>query len=158
MASYGLVGFLGGLLGGLLGIGGGSVIAPVLLLTGRLRPAQVSGTTLSTVVVISMIGSGAYASLGHLNLGIAWPIALGSIVGSVIGALTSRRLSLGLMLMMFLAIMPYFAAKELWPSLAAPAISLSLVSLGILGLATGLVSGLLGISPNPPKDGHGDSP
>lgn len=45
-----LIGLTGGLAGGLLGIGGGSAIAPLLLLTGSLRPAQVSGTTLATVL------------------------------------------------------------------------------------------------------------
>ena len=135
-----------GLVGGLLGIGGGSLIAPLLLLVGNLRPAQISGTTLATVVVISLVGSGAYASLGHLNLGLAWPIAMGSVVGSVIGALSAKRLSMGLMLAIFLVILPYFALKELWPSSAAPAIGANLVLLGMLGLATGILSGLLGIS------------
>ena len=67
------------MLGGLLGIGGGSIIAPLLLVTAALRPAQVSGTTLATVLLISLVGSGAYASLGHMDLGLAWPIALGSV-------------------------------------------------------------------------------
>ena len=134
------------MLGGLLGIGGGSVIAPLLLLTGRLRPAQISGTTLATVFLISMVGSGAYASLGHLNLALAWPIATGSVIGAVVGALMAKRLSMRLMILMFLVILPYFAAKELWPSFAAPVISTGFVTLGILGFATGLFSGFLGIS------------
>ena len=140
-----LIGLAGGLLGGLLGIGGGSAIAPLLLLTGKLRPAQVSGTTLATVLLISLVGSGAYASLGHLNLGLAWPIAMGSVAGAVTGALVARRLSLGLMLGLFIVVLPYFAVKEVWPSLAAPEISASLVWLIALGMGTGFLSGLLGI-------------
>jgi len=140
-----LIGVLGGLFGGLLGIGGGSVIAPLLLLTGTLRPAQVSGTTLATVVAISMVGSGTYASLGHLNLGLALPIAMGSVVGSALGALLAKRLSTGLMAILFLVILPYFAIKEFWPSLVGPIITADIVSLGVLGFATGIFSGLLGI-------------
>ena len=129
-----------------MGIGGGSVIAPLLLVIGTLRPAQISGTTLAAVVVISIVGSGAYASLGHLNLGLAWPIALGSAAGSVIGALSAKRLSTRLMVLAFLAILPYFAVKEFWPAFAAPAIPTSILSLGVLGFVTGIFSGLLGIS------------
>ena len=141
-----LIGLLCGLSGGLLGIGGGSAITPLLLLTGKLRPAQVSGTTLATVLLISLVGSGAYASPGHLNLGLAWPIAIGSVVvGAVTGGLVARRLSLGLMLGLFIVVRPYFAVKEVWPSLAAPAISASLVWLIALGMGTGFLSGLLGI-------------
>ena len=140
------IGLVGGLFGGLLGIGGGSAIAPLLLLTTNLRPSQVSGTTLATVLVISIIGSGTYASLGHLNLGLAWPIAMGSVIGSVIGAHRSRRLSMRLMVLIFLAILPYFALKEFWPSLAAPVITTHLLTLVLLGLVTGFLSGLLGIS------------
>ena len=105
------LGSVGGLFGGLLGIGGGSAIAPLLLLVGALRPAQVSGTTLASVLFISSVGSVAYGSLGHLNIGIALPIALGSVLGSVIGALTARRLSMRLMLGLFLFLLPYFAIK-----------------------------------------------
>lgn len=146
IAAFGVTGFVGGMFGGLLGIGGGSAIAPLLLLGTTLRPAQVSGTTLASVLVISTVGSGTYASLGHLNLGLAMPIALGSVAGSVLGAQTSRRLSMGLMVGIFVAILPYFAVKEFWPSLAAPVIATHVISLVLLGLATGFLSGLLGIS------------
>ena len=145
LVSY-LVGFVGGSLGGLLGIGGGSAIAPLLLLTGTLRPAQISGTTLATVFLISLVGSGAYASLGHLDLGLIWPIASGSVSGAVLGALMARRLSKQLMIVLFLLILPYFAVKELWPAFASPEISTSLVTLAVLGFSTGFLSGLLGIS------------
>ena len=122
------------------------MIAPFLLVTGTLRPAQVSGTTLSTVLLVSMVGTGAYASLGNLNLDLAWPIATGSVAGAVLGALTAKRVSMRLMIVMFLVILPYFAAKVLWPSFAGPTISTSLLSLGSLGFATGFLSGILGIS------------
>ena len=141
-----LIGLVGGLFGGLLGIGGGSAIAPLLLLVGNLRPAQVAGTTLATVLVISTVGSGAYASLGHLDIEVAWPIVLGSVVGAMSGALMAKRLSMRLMVMLFLVILPYFAIKEFWPSLASPDIATSVVSLGLLGLCAGVFSGLLGIS------------
>lgn len=130
----------------MLGIGGGSAISPLLLLAGGLKPAQIAGTTLATVLLISAVGSGAYASLGFLNLGLAWPIAMGSATAAVFGAMASRRLSMRLMISMFILILPYFAAKELWPSFAAPELSTNFVSLVILGSATGFVSGLLGIS------------
>ena len=145
-AIFGPIGFVGGLFGGLLGIGGGSAIAPLLLVVGNMRPAQISATTLATVLVISIVGTGAYASLGHLNLGLAWPIAMGSVVGSVLGALTSKRLSMRLMLGMFLVIMPYFAIKEFWPGFVAPELGTTIVALIALGIGTGFLSGLLGIS------------
>ena len=141
-----LIGLVGGAFGGLLGIGGGSAIAPLLLIFANLRPAQVSGTTLATVFLISAAGSVAYASLGDFNFQLAWPIAIGSIAGSIMGAMSARRLSTRLMVVMFLAILPYFAIKEFYPSFAAPEIGSSLASLALLGLGTGLLSGLLGLS------------
>lgn len=139
------IGLTGGAFGGLLGVGGGSAIAPLLLLLGRLRPACVSGTTLATVLLISAVGSATYASLGHVDLSLVWPIAAGSMVGAVVGALSARRLSARFMVGLFLLLLPYFAVKELWPSLAAPAIATDTASLVVLGLATGFSSGLLGI-------------
>ena len=150
-AVFFLVGSIGGMLGGVLGIGGGSAISPLLLLVGGLKPAHIAGTTLATVLLISAVGSGAYASLGLLNLGLAWPIAMGSAAAAVIGAIAAKRLSVRLMLTMFILILPYFAAKELWPSFAAPELSTNFVSLVVLGVATGFVSGLLGISGASPE-------
>lgn len=141
-----LIGLIGGGFGGLLGIGGGSAIAPLLLILGRMHPAQVSGTTLATVLVISIVGSGAYASLGYVDLQMAWPIAAGTVLGSVVGARMARHLSVPLMTGMFLALLPYFAFKELFPSLASPVFASNLEILVVLGLITGTLSGLLGIS------------
>ncbi len=140
-----LIGLLGGLLSGLLGIGGGLVISPLLLLFGILRPAQVAGTTLAAVLVTSTVGSGAYASLGHLNLGIAWPIAMGSVLGCVLGAQMSKHLSTRMMTILFLIVLPYFALKDLFPSLVGPVFPTDFVPLVMLGVSTGLMSGLLGI-------------
>ena len=122
------------------------MIAPLLLLTAVLRPAQVAGTTLAAVLVISAVGTGVYAFLGDLNLLLALPIAFGSVAGSVVGALWARHLSTRLMVVIFLAILPYFAIKEFWPSVAAPVIAADTVSLGLLGFSAGIFGGLLGIS------------
>ena len=145
-AVFFLIGSIGGMLGGVLGIGGGSAISPLLLLAGGLKPAQIAGTTLAAALLISAVGSGAYASLGLLNLGLAWPIAMGSATAAVLGAIVAKRLSMRLMLTMFILILPYFAAMELWPSFAAPELSTTFVSLVALGGVTGFISGLLGIS------------
>ena len=142
---YSAIGLLGGIFGGLLGIGGGSAIAPLLLLVGTLRPAQIAGTTLATVLVISAVGSGAYASLGHVDFGLVWPIAVGSVAGSVLGPLSARRVSTRLMVTIFLTILPYFAVKEFWPSLGAPDIASTGFALAVLGFATGYVGGLIGV-------------
>ena len=141
-----LIGLIGGLFGGLLGIGGGSAIAPLLLLSGKLSPARISGTTLATVLLVAVVGSGAYASLGHMNLGLVWPIATGSAAGAVLGAMMAKRLSTLRMIGLFLLILPYFAVKEFWPSLAAPSVATNIATLGALGLGAGIMGGLLGIS------------
>ncbi len=141
-----LIGAVGGLLSGLLGIGGGLAIAPLLMISGSMRPSEVSGTTLAAVLVTSGVGAGAYASLGHLDLSLAWPIAAGSTVGSVMGALASTKLSMRLMAVVFLVVLPYFALKEFWPAMPGPELQTHLVSLGALGATTGFVGGLLGIS------------
>ena len=85
-------------------------------------------------------------SFGGFGLNLAWPIAIGSVTGAVLGALTSRRLSVRLMLVIFLLVLPYYVIKEFWPALAAPVVASNLISLGMLGLATGYLGGLLGIS------------
>jgi uncharacterized membrane protein YfcA len=79
---YLLWGLLMGCLSGLLGIGGGSLILPVVHLVYK-RSMQVAiGTTLAAMVVGSLAGAVRHATYGNVE----WPMAVGMGLGAVVGA------------------------------------------------------------------------
>jgi hypothetical protein len=81
-----------GLISALLGIGSGVLKIPAMDTALRL-PIKVSSATSNFMIGVTAAASGgAYFMRGNINVGIAGPVALGSVLGALIGA----RLLMGL--------------------------------------------------------------
>jgi uncharacterized protein len=82
-----------GLLQGLLGIGGGSLLVPALVLLFWFPPHTAVATTMFTILLTSVVGS-----LSHIYMGnVAWSVLLwlapGAWLGGQLGAYISRRMN-----------------------------------------------------------------
>jgi uncharacterized membrane protein YfcA len=84
-AGFGLM-FLAGVLSGLLGIGSGAM--KVLALDQAMRiPFKVSTTTSNFMIgVTAAATAGVYLSQGYIDPGLAMPVMLGVLLGSLLGA------------------------------------------------------------------------
>lgn len=87
-----------GVVGGIYGIGGGSLIGPVLVARG-LPVARVAPAALATTFVTSVVGAGTYAALSLVGTGDIAPdwwlglaCGLGGLVGGYLGARLQPRL------------------------------------------------------------------
>ena len=87
-----LVGFVIGLLKGLLGIGGGVLFMPLLLIVVGLSVHQAIGTSLAVVVFSSIVGTIMYGAGGKVNLTLVMTLLVGSTIGVQIGAYLCQRL------------------------------------------------------------------
>ncbi len=87
-----LVGLIAGVASGMFGIGGGVVIVPALVILGfELKEAV--GTSLGALLMpVGIFAVIAYYRAGKLKFGIAVPIAVGLIGGSIVGAQIVRGL------------------------------------------------------------------
>ena len=84
---YILLGLVAGSLSGLIGIGGGVIIVPALVILFGLSQHTAQGTTLALLVMpVGLLAAWTYLRSGHADLRIALFIALGFIVGGLIGA------------------------------------------------------------------------
>lgn len=89
-----LLGVAAGVASGLVGIGGGIILVPALVLLFGLSQHQAQGTTLALMVPpIGLIAAWAYWRHGYVDLRIAGLICLGFVVGSLFGARFSFALS-----------------------------------------------------------------
>ena len=79
------LGIVAGFFSGLLGIGGGFLNTPVLIVGVLLPPKVAVGTSLFMILITSLFGTAEHALLGHINYSIAIVITLGMIVGAYIG-------------------------------------------------------------------------
>ena len=142
-------GLLAGLLSGLFGVGGGTVIVPLLVLLLAFDQRLAAGTSLAAIVPTATVGVVSYA----LHDAVAWIPALllaaGAVVGAQVGTWLLPRLPItflrwafvgflvAVIVSLFLVIPSRDAELELtW---------LSGAGLILLGVITGIVAGLIGV-------------
>ncbi|MFC1658280.1 sulfite exporter TauE/SafE family protein [Candidatus Omnitrophota bacterium] len=81
------LGLLAGICSGFLGIGGGTIIIPVLVYVFGLTQHQAQGTTLALMVPpIGLLAALKYYSEGNVDIRIAAFICLGFFIGGLLGA------------------------------------------------------------------------
>lgn len=87
-----VLGLLIGILQGLLGIGGGVLLMPAMLLIVGLTVHQSIGTGLGVVLFGSIAGAIIYGKNGQASLWIVMPLLLGSTIGVQIGVWACHKL------------------------------------------------------------------
>ncbi len=143
------IGLLAGLLSGLFGVGGGTVIVPLLVLVLGFDQRLAAGTSLAAIVPTATVGVISYA----VHDSVAWIPALllaaGAVVGAQVGTWLLPRLSQTLLRWIFVGFL-VFVIVSLFivvPSRDAE-LELTLLSgagLVALGVVTGITAGLIGV-------------
>ena len=91
---YVFTGLLAGLLSGLIGIGGGTIVVPILVIFFGLSQKMAQGTTLALLVPpIGILAAWTYYKEGYVDFPIAAFICFGFIFGGLIGAKFANNLS-----------------------------------------------------------------
>jgi uncharacterized membrane protein YfcA len=82
---YTLLGLFIGFLIGLTGMGGGSLMTPVMILLMGVKPVVAVGTDLAYGAITRIVGGGAHLRRGTVNRKTAYLLAAGSVPASVLG-------------------------------------------------------------------------
>jgi hypothetical protein len=91
---YLLLGLVAGVLSGLIGVGGGIIIVPALVLVFGMTQHQAQGTTLALLVPpIGLLAAWTYYKQGYVDLRIATFICMGFFLGGLLGAKLATALS-----------------------------------------------------------------
>jgi uncharacterized membrane protein YfcA len=111
--------YVAGLVSGLLGIGSGSLKVPALDLAMRL-PIKVSTATSNLMMGVTAAASaGVYFARGNINPFVTAPVAVGVLVGAVIGSKLLSRLNAALIRWTFVVVLLVVSAqmlkKGMWP-------------------------------------------
>ncbi len=84
---YLIIGLCAGILSGLIGIGGGIIIIPALVLLLGFTQHEAQGTTLALMVPpVGILAAWVYYKHGYVNLPVACFICIGFLLGGLIGA------------------------------------------------------------------------
>jgi uncharacterized protein len=87
-----IFGFGVGILVGMTGIGGGSLMTPLLILVAGIKPVVAIGTDLAYGAVTKTVGGWRHWRKGTVDFGVSWWLAGGSVPGSLIGVWLVERL------------------------------------------------------------------
>ena len=81
-----VIGLIGGLLSGLLGVGGGVIMVPLLVLWAAYGQRDAHAMSLGAIIPISIAGIATYGVAGEVHWWAALGLAAGAIVGARLGA------------------------------------------------------------------------
>ena len=109
-----LLGLAGGAMSGMVGIGGGLIIVPALVMFFGFSQKLAQGTTLALLVPpIGILAAYTYYKHGDVNLHAAGFIIIGFVVGSLIGARYEAHLSNAVVIRIFAAFLIILGFKML---------------------------------------------
>ncbi len=81
-----LIGLVAGTLGSLLGLGGGFLVVPALLLLRSMDAKQASGTAIAVIVPTMLVALWRRGVQGHIDFPLAGQIAIGAVAGAFLGS------------------------------------------------------------------------
>lgn len=143
-----VVGALAGFLAGLFGVGGGILIVPALVIVTGMEQRLAHGTSLASVLPIAAASLITYATQGNVDWTVAFWLALGGVVGAIIGTRLLHVLPERLLAMMFIVMLVVSAIRLFTASDATGRGTIDVLTVlafvGV-GLATGVLAGLLGV-------------
>lgn len=88
-----VAGLVAGIVSGLLGVGGGVVMVPLLVLLAGLTQHEAHATSLAAIVPIALLGAATFALDGEVSFAAAAGLAAGALVGAPLGAALMARTS-----------------------------------------------------------------
>jgi uncharacterized protein len=88
-----VIGLLAGLFSAVLGVGGGTVVVPLLILTAGWEERPAMATSLGAVALISLVGAATYWFHGEVKPAAAAVVGLPAVVGVVAGTALQQRLA-----------------------------------------------------------------
>jgi uncharacterized membrane protein YfcA len=80
------IGGTGGLLSGLLGVGGGLIMVPLLVVWAGFRQRDAHAMSLGAIIPISLASVITFGAAGQVRVGYAVALTVGSMVGARVGA------------------------------------------------------------------------
>ena len=109
-----IIGLLAGLLSGLVGVGGGIIMVPLLVLFLGFTQFQAQGTSLAVLAVpVTAVAVFNYYKEGQINLKYAAIIAVFFVIGSIVGSKFALTLDQKVLKKIFAVVLVIIAGKML---------------------------------------------
>lgn len=144
------IGLIAGLLSGLFGVGGGTVIVPLLVLLLPFDQRLAAGTSLAAIVPTASVGVISYAASGSVAWVPAIILAGGAVIGAQIGTRLLPRISqtalrwgfVGFLVLVIVSLFLVVPSRDAVFELGW----INGVALALVGVCTGVIAGQLALA------------
>jgi uncharacterized membrane protein YfcA len=110
------IGTLAGMFSGLFGVGGGTVIVPLLIFWFGYGERLATGTSLAAIILIGLLGTLAQGGLyGNVHLVTGLLLSIPAMVGVVLGTALQQRISQRAVSLLFAALLVAVAIELIVP-------------------------------------------
>lgn len=103
-----------GVLAGLLGVGGGTILVPVLVLLQHVDQHTAQGVSLLVIVPTAAVGAWRYARHGHVAPRLLPPLMAGGAVGALLGAALAHAIHAPMLSRLFALFLLPVAVRMMW--------------------------------------------
>jgi uncharacterized membrane protein YfcA len=110
-----VIGTAAGAFSGLLGVGGGSVMVPLLIIWLAFGEREATGTSMMAIVVIAAVGVTLQAFYGNVDPSNAALVGLPAIAGAVAGTALQQRIPERLISVLFAVLLVVIAIELIVP-------------------------------------------
>ena len=109
-----LVGFLTGTLAGYVGIGGGTILVPILVLGQNIGQHTAQGISLLMILPVGIVGAVSYSRRGRIATQGLPALLAGGAIGALIGALLANRTQAATLTRLFAVLLLATAAQMIF--------------------------------------------
>jgi uncharacterized membrane protein YfcA len=100
------IGTAAGVFSGLFGVGGGTIIVPLLIFWFGYGERLATGTSLAAIVLIGLLGALAQGGIyGNVHVGTALLLSIPAVLGVVVGTAVQQRISQRAVSLLFAALL-----------------------------------------------------
>lgn len=111
-----VIGTLAGIFSGLFGVGGGTVIVPLLIFWFSFGERLATGTSLAAIVLIGLLGAAAQGGIyGNVHVVTGLLLAIPAIFGVVMGTAIQQRISQRTVSLLFAGLLIAIAIELIVP-------------------------------------------
>lgn len=107
------IGLLAGVIGAALGVGGGIVIVPGLVVLLAIGQHTAQGTSLAVIVPTAIVATVVHSRAGRVDFRLAGWLAAGGVLGGVLGATTALALDGVLLRRLFAVVLVVISLRML---------------------------------------------
>ena len=109
-----LLGLVVGVMAGLLGVGGGTILVPILVLGQKIGQHVAQGISLLMMVPVGIVGMMSYARRGKLEVRGLPPLLAGGAVGALAGSFLAHRIQAPMLTRLFALLLLVMAVQMIF--------------------------------------------